>query len=110
MVQSCWLLSRGQTRRVQQSHVQSCKSSTVRSIQLAGLRHASKRLNTAMHRHLRTLAMLIHELLVLLAPFSNLLIPPLKRISHIVVAFGQARTIGNGIGDECAVGLPEIDL
>lgn len=84
--------------------------SVVQSVQLASLRHAPQRLDTAVHRHLRALPMLIHELYVLLTALCDLLVPPFERVCHIVVALSQARAVGDCVRDERAAGLPKIHL
>jgi len=63
-----------------------------------------------MHRHLSTVPMLHHQLLVLVATCGDTIVGPVEGIRHVVVAFSHAWTVADGIRDDGTVWLEEIDL
>jgi hypothetical protein len=63
-----------------------------------------------MHRHLSTIPMLHHQLLVLAAARGEAIVGPVESIRHVVVAFSHSWTVADGVRDDGTVWLEEIDL
>jgi hypothetical protein len=80
------------------------------SIQLTSCGHPAQRLDTFVNCHLRAVPVLKLQLLVFLAAFSHVLVDPVKCIRHMIVVLSHARSITDGVGDDSAVRLNEIDL
>ena len=81
-----------------------------RLVQLTSCPHSVQRFDALVHSILSSGPVLLLQLLVFIAAFGNIIVNPVECIRHVVVALRQARSIADGVGDNSAIRLDEIDL
>lgn len=83
---------------------------TERLVQLASCRHPVERLNALVHSVLSSIPVLLLQFLVFVAALGNIIVNPVECVRHVVIFLTQSRSVADGVCDDSAVWLNEIDL